>query len=49
MTDHRWAEINRLVLAGLEDRDILNHPPQTQQDVENIADTITDHVITAMQ
>ena len=42
MTDETWVEVNRLVLAGLVDVDILSNPPQTQQDVENIADTVTD-------
>ena len=48
MTDHAWVAIQRAVMDGLRDYDVLGHPPQDGQELDSLADTITDHVYGAV-
>lgn len=48
VTDHAWAAIQRAVLQGLKDKDIVHQPPHDDQELEWVADTVADHVIGAI-
>ena len=47
--DHAWVAVNKLVQAGLADADLLNKPPKSEQDIDDLATTITDHVVAAFE
>lgn len=48
VTDHAWVAIQRAVLQGLKDKDIVHQPPHDDQELEWVADTVADHVIAAI-
>lgn len=48
MTDHAWVAIQGAVMDGLRDDDVLGHPPQKDQELDSLADMITDHVYAAV-
>jgi hypothetical protein len=48
VTDHAWVAIQRAVLAGLKDKDIVDGPPRNAQELEWVADTVADHVYGAI-
>lgn len=48
VTDHAWVAIQRAVLRGLKDKDIVHQPPHDDQEMERVADTVADHVIGAI-
>jgi hypothetical protein len=48
VTDHAWVAIQRAVLEGLKDKDIVHLPPHDDQQLEWFADTVADHVIGAI-
>ena len=48
MTDHVWARIEQAVQAAFDDRGVREHPPETQQDFDGLAETIADHVAASM-
>jgi hypothetical protein len=41
--------VNELVIRGLKDADVLGHPPTTEQELAYMAETITDHVVAAVE
>jgi len=43
--DKDWVALNGLVLRGLKDGYSYDHPPATDQELEWLAATVTDHVI----
>jgi hypothetical protein len=43
--DRDWVAVNELVLDGLKDGYTFDEPPRTDRDLEDLAATITDHVI----
>jgi len=47
MVDRMWVAVEKAVRAGLDDKIVLDDPPQTEEDVMWLAATITDHVVSA--
>ena len=44
--DKEWAAVYEVVLSALvDDVDLLGYPLKTPQDVEAVAETVTDHVV----
>ena len=49
MTDSNWLAVHDLVRAGLADYGVLENPPRSEVEVGHLAETITDHVVAAVQ
>lgn len=48
-TDHDWVAIREVVEAGLRDAGLLAPPVDaTEQDLGDVADTVTDHLSSAL-
>ena len=47
--DSNWLAVREHVLRGIKDYHVLDNAPTTEQDVDDLADTITDHVVTAVE
>lgn len=48
-TDHDWVAIRGVVEAGLRDAELLASPPvTTEEELGNVADTVTDHLAAAL-
>jgi hypothetical protein len=48
VTDHVWACIEEAVQAAFDELEVREHPPQTRQDFDGLAETIADHVASSM-
>jgi hypothetical protein len=49
MTDSNWLAVHDRVRQGLADYDVVNHPPTSEVEVGYLAETITDHVVAAVE
>jgi hypothetical protein len=48
VTDQVWARIEQAVQAAFDDLGVHERPPQTHQDFDALAETISDHVAASM-
>ena len=45
-TDHHWAAVYEVVReALLQDVELQKNPPQSEDEVGNVAETVTDHLV----
>ena len=49
MTDSNWLAVHDRVRAGLADYGVRENPPMSEVEVGYLAETITDHVVAAVQ
>jgi hypothetical protein len=48
--DKEWVAVERVVRAALyDDRQVLKHPPESDEDWMGLAETITDHIVAAFK
>ncbi|MEQ4210150.1 hypothetical protein [Actinopolymorpha sp. B9G3] len=47
--DKKWVAVESVVRAALVDRDVLKHPPESNEDWMWLAATITDHIVAAFE
>jgi hypothetical protein len=48
VTDDVWVRIEQAVQAAFDDLGVREHPPQTRQDFDSLAETVSDHVAASM-
>jgi hypothetical protein len=49
VTDGNWLAVHDRVRQGLEDFGVLENPPTSEIEVGYLAETITDHVVAAVE
>ena len=47
--DRNWDAVRDVVMNGLLDDEVRDHPPMTDEERATVADTITDHVVAAVE
>ncbi len=47
--DKEWVAVYKVVLEALADGRVLEDPPTTEEEVEFLAETISDHVVGAFR
>jgi hypothetical protein len=49
VTDSNWLAVYEVVLAGLRDAEVLDHPPTSDAELVEVSKTVTDHVVAAVE
>jgi hypothetical protein len=47
--DRNWVALKEIVRAALDDAEVLSAPPTTSEELDDLADTIADHLAPAIE